>query len=259
MTVAATCPECDAVFRVGEEHAGRRFRCKQCSAICQVPDQGKSERKKALPRKKHRATRPPSKQRPQGPAEPVDEWEQDDYGNDEYSYDYDDYEQYEDYEAYESETYRSARTSRRRTGKKRRSAGHKALSVAGIAGKSVGSAVLRIAMLVGMAIGIIIGVWFLGLAASMVGRSSPELGKTAGTILTIIAYATSLVASIAILGLAFQEGVTIGLACLLIPLYGAYWTLSRWEYTRKWIGVNLCAVALGMIGMGLIMGAESSA
>lgn len=111
-------------------------------------------------------------------------------------------------------------------------------------------------MLVGLALGVIVGTWFLGLAASMVGRSAPEFGRAIGLVLIIVAYATSIVASFAVLGLAFQEGAMSGLACLLIPLYGAYWTLSRWEYTRKWVVVNLCGVALGIIGLGFRFGAE---
>lgn len=43
MPIRATCHACGSVFRVPEEHAGKRAKCKNCGAAMQIPDAGPAE------------------------------------------------------------------------------------------------------------------------------------------------------------------------------------------------------------------------
>ncbi|SFI16350.1 hypothetical protein [Planctomicrobium piriforme] len=37
MSIRAVCPECQQVYKVADEKAGKRFQCKQCSGVVTIP------------------------------------------------------------------------------------------------------------------------------------------------------------------------------------------------------------------------------
>ncbi|MFV0446288.1 MAG: hypothetical protein ACK5Q5_22165 [Planctomycetaceae bacterium] len=37
MKIDVICPDCDTKYRVGEEHAGKKIRCKQCQSVVEIP------------------------------------------------------------------------------------------------------------------------------------------------------------------------------------------------------------------------------
>ena len=193
------------------------------------------------PRKKRPSASSARKKRNPEPASAVDEWEQDDYG-------LDDYEQYEDYEQYTPGQSRRTRSAARSgEGKKRR-------KVQKRDSKSLNAAnIVKGLLIVFVSVVVILGVTVF---AHIFGHANPVLAHRVGPWFQIVGVVISSVAAIALWVLAFQEDFATGLCFLFLPFYQFYWMVTRWGLAKPWLLVWLGGVLSGIAGAMIESGAR---
>ena len=85
--IIVNCHSCDATYRLRDESAGRRFRCKSCDAIVKIPDRTRRRSSRPTSSSESQRRSPPKRRRPS---------RNDDYNDDDANDVYEDYQ--DDYE-----------------------------------------------------------------------------------------------------------------------------------------------------------------
>jgi len=223
--IKAPCTGCGFVYRVGDDKAGRRFKCRQCDEVIRVADgrRGPSQQRKDSSRER------PAKAASQS------EWEE----SDQYTYqEYDDYESYESYgdtsydydDSYEE--YRPARARRSTTRKKKNRTSRTSR-------KNESSEISFASPLVWLGFPILS--WLIAIAVTFV---IPTAGLVLMTGLVIAGYVISMIAGLRSLVVAFREDLMCGVLYLFLPFYSLYHMITRWEDHKSPFWMGICGVLL---------------
>jgi hypothetical protein len=235
--ITVSCTGCQHEYRVADDKAGKRFKCRDCGDICTVP---------AAKRRKPGSSATPKRRKPKKQA-PRDEWEDDtasssddyesydDYGTDDGGYDTDDG-GYDDYEPA-----RSRRKSPSRSGKatkKKRKA-----SKSDDGGRFSFTSPL-------VWLGYPVAALLLTVAALFI---VPVVGAILAVILVIVGLLLGLVGGILSIVGAFKEDVVCGLLYLFVPFYSLYYLVTRWEQQKNAFLMNVCGsiLVLGSVAFAL--------
>lgn len=192
MSIAVECEGCSASYKVADQHAGKKFKCKECGELCLVPGGNASSKTRKPPPKKRVV-------------------EEDDYGE------YDESES-DDGDAYEApRKRRSASTTLAKKPKKKKTTSG--------GGRSWDGTIPPFTSPV-MCLGV--PAVFAVLTAIVV-LISPRIGLMFFLLTTVIGGLTSFVANIRSLIVAFREDAMCGLAYLFVPFYSLYHLITRWD------------------------------
>lgn len=249
MSFTTSCQQCDAKFEIQDQHVGRKFRCKECGAICKAekPDVKTESKptKKPTPsssESNQRKPRPETPTRPRKKAAPKDEFDdvevvekQSSRGSyDEYE-EPEDYEEYEEYEDYEDDY--QARKPRRSRSKPSRKKG-KSVSV-GERFKGLGSLFHSPLF-----------VWSLpfvgGISSPVLAYIHPYLGLIVAAPMVVVGLVLMGYGSVRSIMVPFEEDSTVGFLYLFLPFYSLYHIVTRFDE-------HLPAILSSLLG-GLFLG-----
>ena len=232
--ITVSCTGCQHEYRVADDKAGKRFKCRDCGDICTVP---------AAKRRKPGSSATPKRRKPKKQA-PRDEWEDDtasssddyesydDYGTDDGGYDTDDG-GYDDYEPARSRRKSPSQTGKAKPKKKKRKASR----------SGDGSGLAFTHPLVWLGFPVVATLLNMGLILIF-----PMAGFVLSIILGIGGFLLAFIGGIKSLIGAFQEEVVCGLLYLFVPMYSLYYLVTRWEDQRAAFLMNVCGSLL-TIGM----------
>lgn len=244
--IACECDECGSAYKVKDQNAGKKFKCKYCETTVQVPGGAKSNPRNAGGAGQKRRKKAARRQQPE-----YDDYE--DYSADESesydeydSYDdgYDDYGDYDDgYDDYEEPRRAPRRAPRSKKKKKRRSSG------GGVSFSGAGYAANPL-LWIGLP-------FILAILVGAVSIVSPGGGFLAWVAVAVIAGIISMCCGLHSIVLAFREDVACGLMILFVPFYGLYYLITRWEEQREPFVIQL-SMTLAMIlpAFGMMLGGE---
>lgn len=245
--IACECGGCGSVYKVKDQNAGKKFKCKHCDDTVRVPARktangGSSSGTSGVTRKK--AARP---KRQQPEYDEYDDYEDDGYDSydDDGSGGYDDYgdDGYDDYEAPKRRSpSRSSSKSRSksRSKKKRRSS-------------SGGGIEFGVDMFADWRI-------FLGLPLAntllmAVLTFIPALAGIYTVVVFVAICGLSIVGGILGIVKAFEEDAACGLMYMFLPFYALIFTITRWEVSRGPFMMQMTAVFMLLVPImiGLIL------
>lgn len=231
MSIAFQCERCGKGFKVGNELAGKRCKCKQCGHVFAIPNARPAtgfapspsprERDGEPAPQRSRSTRtkpsPPAFARDGDPYDTEDFWTKETPPNE------------PDLDELLPQRPKASVKRRRKSAKSGRQ------NLAGIpiwvflVGAFFGFALAR-------------RIWLL---------NPPDL-NSGWLVLAFVSYTLSMSGGLGCLVVAFREGPSYGLCCLFMPFYIFYYVFSRWESTQV-------GFALSFIGGMLISGASAIA
>lgn len=228
--ISVSCTKCDYGYRVSDDKAGKRFKCRECGEVCVVP---------AAKKRKRPTSAAPKRRKPR--KKPVqDEWDDTAASTDDYE-SYDEYESHdaygssgdEDYDAYED--YQPAQRRRRKPSRAGKSKPKKKRRVS----KYDDSESMFCNPLVWLVFPIVATVFTI-----LVFAIFPMCGLAIAVILALRGFGLNLIGSIRLMVDAFREELVCGLLYLFLPFYAFYYLVTRWEQQKSAFLMSLCGSLL---------------
>lgn len=259
MSFTYSCHQCDAEYEIQDQHIGRRFRCKQCSAICtaEKPEAAADSR----PAKNTNPTSNGSNQRkprPETPARPRKKAvAKDDYDDveivekkssrDEYEEyeEYEDADAYEDYEdEYEERTPRRSNPSRKR-GKPSRKRGKS---------ESFGERFKGLGTIFGSPFFIWSIPFIGGISIPLLAYIHSYLGFMVAGPMLVFGIGLSIYGGFKSIKVAFDEEFMVGIFYLFVPFYSLYHILTRFDEHLPALGCSFYGFLLIVFGeIGIVV------
>lgn len=236
--IPCECGGCGSTYKVKDVNAGKRFQCKYCDSMVKVPAEGKSSRKSA-------GGGPPKRRRKAGRQQPEsDDYE--DYSADEYdSYGDDGYDDaYDDYDSFDDDQDNYARSPRRqpatkKKNRKTRRSNRRSSSGDSLGQRYVGNPLLWIGVPFGM-----------GLLSAIVALVSGPGALIVAGLVAIFAGLVCIACGVHAIIMAFKEDPVCGLMIMIVPFYGLYYVITRWDEQREPFVIQLSMILMMLLTFG---------